>query len=333
MTYTSRLLLRIVIALALLGSLSTPIYAAGGASFSLRPVHYDPAIPATQSYFIIQAENGLTYQNEVRVTNTGDAAGTAHLYAVDATTGANSGPVYLASTDPRTDVGAWISLDQHELTLEPGESRIVKFTMIVPRDARPGQHLGGLVSENAQLETQAQTGALQVSLQHRMVAAVQVILPGPVVEQLAVTDVNTTVEAGFQLLRIGLRNDGTEMVKPAGTVEIVDAHGQTVQKLKLQLESILPQNEIQYPISIERQALAAGDYQARVAISYGKQGITHANTAFTVSSTQVAQLYEAQQQALPPSVAAASTPVSYLPWILSGVLLVVLFGTLIFRRK
>jgi hypothetical protein len=333
MNHISRSLASLILALVLLGPWSAITHAAGGASFSLRPVRYDPAVPATQSYFIIRAENGQSFQDEVRVSNTGDAAGTARLYPVDAATGANSGLVYLSSADPRTDVGAWITLDQDELTLGPGENRIVKFTVTIPRDARPGQHLGGLVAENAQTEVQPQQGALQVNFQRRMVTAVQVNLPGASVEKLAITGVTSEVAAGYQVLRIGLRNEGTELVKPVGTVQVADARGQTVQNLKLTLQSILPHNEIKYPVAIERQVLAPGDYHALVAITYGKQGVVSYETTFTVSTAQVAQIYEAQGQQLAPGVAPVSGLASYLPWVLIGVLSAVVLGMLVFRRR
>ena len=75
------------------------------ASFALRPVKYDPALPETKSYFVLDTTPGATIADRVRVTNVGTAAGTLKLYAVDGTTGKTSGTVYENSTAPRRDVG------------------------------------------------------------------------------------------------------------------------------------------------------------------------------------------------------------------------------------
>ncbi|PLS78247.1 MAG: hypothetical protein CYG59_19565 [Chloroflexi bacterium] len=270
------------------------------AVFSLQPVRYDPERPATQSYFIYDAHSGQRFTDEVRIRNTGTHAGTARLYPVDATTGQNSGPVYLSQADPRHDVGAWMKLEQTEVSLGPGEERIIRFTVAVPPDARPGQHLGALVAEDIKLKQGNTQGALQINLQRRMALAVQVNLPGPVVEKLVLTNVESAVQQGYQLLLLGLRNDGSEMVKATGTLRVTDAAGQEVQQLALTLDSLLPETEIDYPVPVATQALAAGDYHAVVDLTYGKQGTVHYETTFTITSQQVAQVYTAAGQQLPP---------------------------------
>lgn len=79
--------------------------------------------------------------------NTGDEAGSVRLYAVDAATGQNSGAVYLDAEAPRTNVGAWISLEHDTMLLAPGEERTIGFTVVVPATAQPGDHLGALVAQ------------------------------------------------------------------------------------------------------------------------------------------------------------------------------------------
>ena len=122
--------------------LATPADAAGGqASFAVKPVLFDPALPATKSYFILRAKPGDVISDKVTVVNTGKSSGTAYLYAVDATTGQTSGAVYLSRQSPRHDVGRWTRLARAQVTLAPGASTIVPFTIRVPAGARPGDHL------------------------------------------------------------------------------------------------------------------------------------------------------------------------------------------------
>src|SRR5436305_13555490 len=79
-------------------------------SFALRPLKYDPALPATKSYFVLDTQPGATITDKIRVSNVGNRAGRLKLYAVDATTGQTSGTVYKNGTAPRRDAGAWIRL-------------------------------------------------------------------------------------------------------------------------------------------------------------------------------------------------------------------------------
>src|SRR5579859_6713384 len=95
--------------------------ASGQASFALKPLLYDPALPATRSYFVLQVRPGDVIADKVRLVNTGGVSGTAFLYPVDATTGQTSGAVYLSSQSPRRDVGAWVRLSRSKVTLGPGK--------------------------------------------------------------------------------------------------------------------------------------------------------------------------------------------------------------------
>ena len=147
-------------------------------------------ISLTKSYFIIDSKPGTVVKSSVRVTNTGNISGTVDLYPVDASTAQTSGAVYLSKNDPRNDVGAWITLGMHQVTLNPGQSQDVPFQVIIPGNARSGQHLGGIVAENSapeQTDTKTQNvtiGTFQVKVNTLTIVAIQVNLPGAPVEQL-----------------------------------------------------------------------------------------------------------------------------------------------------
>jgi hypothetical protein len=254
-------------------------------------------VSASSSYTILDGQPGAVIQSAVKVQNQGTAPGTVRLYPVDATTGQTSGAVYLAEADPRTDVGAWIAIDGAPLTLNPGESRTVPFTVTVPASPRPGQHLGGIVAEDTQVKTAAVTNDATANIKTRTVMAVQVNLPGPTVEKLAVTGVTGGGESGRQQLLLGLRNEGTTMVAPTGTLVVMNAGGQEVQHLPLTLDKILPGTAIQYPVAVQTTALDAGQYQASVTLTYGQSGATRYTAPLTITPAQVAQAFPTGSQA------------------------------------
>src|SRR6266567_6291109 len=150
-------------------------YASGGeAIYSLLPVHYDPAIPATKSYFIFDMHPGAMLESSVRITNGGTAMGTASLVAVDATTGKTSGTVFSSATGKQQKAGTWISLSVHSVTLAPGESRVIPFPVVVPSDAGPGQHVGGLVATSPIHKMAGNKTPLHINIQQLSGIAVQV---------------------------------------------------------------------------------------------------------------------------------------------------------------
>src|SRR6266704_1801639 len=281
-TGTLLLMLSVVSSVLLLAATGSSLaYAAsGGASFSLQPVTYDPHNPVTQSYFIFDSKPGIVIKNRVRVTNSGTAKGTVGLYAVDATTGQTNGAVYLNRDDPRQDVGAWVTLGVQQLTLTPGQSKIVPFQVTIPGTIRPGQHLGGIVAENLTQQSSAQTNknsTFQINVKSLTIVAVQVNLPGIPVEQMAASGVQAGGQNGYQQLLVGLSNTGTVMLKPSGSLQVSDAQGQVLKNIALKLDTFLPQTSIKYPVTITGQGLGPGNYQAALTLMYGQGAALYDN--------------------------------------------------------
>jgi len=277
---------------------------ADGPTFSLRPAHSDPARPATKGYFISDAAPGRAIEDEVVVRNSGTVAGTVRLFAVDAMTGQNGGSDFPSEADPRRDVGNWICIGRTELTLQPDEEQTVAFTITIPDDATAGQHLGGLVALDTVIK-QGNPGTLRIDTQTRMVTAVQVNLPGPTIEQMTVGGVSVSGPEGTQVIWLDLRNDGNTMVKPVGTLIVTDATGAKVQDLPLKLDTFVPHTAIPYPVAVQKRALGAGRYHAKVELTYGTSGVTSYEGDFSITAAQVAQVFPSAAPALaPPPVAA-----------------------------
>jgi hypothetical protein len=281
----------LVIAAAFTASATAaPTAVAAGPRFSIRPVTYDPAVPATQSYFIFDTEPGTVAHSALKVANVGDAPGTVLLYAVDATTGQTSGTVYRSRSARRVDVGAWLRLASSRLRLAAGETRVVPFEFSVPRHVRPGQHVGGIVAENATRPTAGTAGSqdagssFTIRFRFLSIVAVVVNLPGPMIEHVAVTGVSADHVPSYQRLRIRLHNKGNMLERPIATLTVTDSRGRRVLRRWIKLDTILPQTAIAYPIYLRRKRLAVGEYRASVQLRYGHNRRTHFTGSFRVGS-------------------------------------------------
>lgn len=303
-----------------------------GAAFTVGPARYDPDRPATRSYFVYDVEPGRSFHDELRVINTGDQPGVVRLYPVDATTGQNSGPVYLQADAQRRDVGGWITLDVRELRLEPGEEQLAGFSVAVPAGARAGEHLGGIVAEGATVTSASAESNFAVDLRIRSVVAVQVNLPGPRVDKLGAAGLSTAVRNGLQVVVVSLRNEGTHLAKGAGSVAIFAASGEQVALVPLRFDSILPGDMLNLQAPVPGQALGVGRYRAALTLTADGQGEpTMLTSHFDVTPAQVETIYAAQPQ-LPP--APAPTQLGWggrLPLICGAISLI--FFTLYLARR
>jgi hypothetical protein len=299
----------------------------GTAAFSIRPAAPHSTTAAAVPYFVLSLKPGASVQSTVRVTNTGTARGNVALYPVDATTGQTSGIVYLSHRAPRSDVGAWMTVTAPQLTLNPGQSQTVAFTVVVPSGVRPGQHVGGLVAENLAVQS-ASNNNVQISIQHLSIVAVQVNVPGLQSQHLEATSIQAGGAHNYQILFVTLHNVGTQMMKPSGTLQVTDMAGHSLKKEKLTLDTLLPQTTIDYPVYLDGQALGPGHYKAVLSLTYGDPQQTLQRTFdFKITAADLIQVFGNRSPNTPPvSAAAGSNGVLSILAIAGAVALLLLVG-------
>jgi hypothetical protein len=313
-------------ALALAAS-TAPAALAAGASFALRPVKYDPKIPASASYFIFRVAGGEAIQSEVSVVNTGTQAGTAFLYPVDATTGQTSGTVYLARTSKRRDVGRWVKLGLSRVTLGPGESRVVRFVLHVPRGARRGDHVGGIVAENAELQTSGRVasgkrkGGFQIRVRQLTIVGVEVQLPGGKA-RLKIGAVRAGGQDHHQAVLVRLKNVGGVLLKPTGRLS-VRRGGKVVKRVRLSLDSVLAGTRIDYPAYLAGKPLSPGTYRVHIWLAYGRHGRVTADRTLKIGTRDIVQVYGAKADGFQPQRTSKGT---LLPWLMAFTALLVATG-------
>jgi hypothetical protein len=270
---------------------------ARGPTFTLKALDVAPGAP----YFVFDSRPGASVGAAVRVENEGDRPGTVRLYAVDAVTGETTGAVYRSREDPRRDVGAWTSMPVHQLRLAPGQSRVVTFSVKVPAGAGAGQHLGGIVAENAALRKtnsrKAGKGTFRINIRNLSILAVQVNLPGTPVEKLRLHGVKPGPAEGFQTLLIGMRNEGNQLVKGTGSVIVSGQGGEQLKQSKFNVDTFVPRTAIEYPFPVPGEALSAGRYRAAITVKYGHGHVARLTTWFTISDKQVEQVFGSNSHA------------------------------------
>jgi hypothetical protein len=164
-------------------------------SFGVAPANAHQ--PDGQAQFSFGVTPGAVLHDHVAVLNYSSIPLTLALYAADAVTTANGGfGLTPAGTRP-TDVAAWITLRPGSATVRvpartahaPG-SDIVAFTVHVPANATPGDHVGGIL---ASLRTVGHNSSGQsVVLDQRVGSRVFVRVAGTLAPSLTITGLHTS---------------------------------------------------------------------------------------------------------------------------------------------
>jgi len=152
-------------------------------------------IDAKRSRFSYQLDAGQTVSDKYFVQNNGSVEQNVAVYATDAFNSDDGGFALLDSSATPIDVGAWITFDggvsRVELTLAPGQSEIVGFTVNVPAEATPGDHVGGIV-------VSAQSaGDGQVVLDRRIATRLYARVQGDLTPLLAISSIDAQYTGDF----------------------------------------------------------------------------------------------------------------------------------------
>jgi hypothetical protein len=279
-------------------------------------------VPPRPGFFVLDARPGARLSGRVKVTNTG-SAGTVLLTGVDATTGATTGAVYRSRREPRVGVGRWVHVSTPKVAIGAGQAKLVPFQVTVPADANPGQHLGGIVAEalspTFRHTTKRGKRSFTVKIKELSVVAVEVKLPGPVFQKMAITGIWTGTQAGRQTIDLGLANTGNVFLTGSGSLVVSAVGGRAVLRQSFKLDTFVPGTRIADPLVVAKRTLPAGQYRGTVRLTYGRGRRLVRTLRFSIGSGQLAHLASVNQPPAPPS-----RPSSPLLLIVAGLGLVLL---------
>ncbi len=134
--------------LAVLGTGAGPAVAADGdVSWAVRTASND--FGSGRANYGYTVNPGGRVEDALVVVNHGTTPLRLAVYAADAFTD-EAGRLDLVAEDAKsTRVGAWVRTDRPDVTVRPGGSVKVPFTLTVPHDAAPGDYMGGIVTSPA----------------------------------------------------------------------------------------------------------------------------------------------------------------------------------------
>jgi len=236
-------------------------------TFGVRPADGNDLDP-----FRFEIDAGAQAQATLIVTNGGEAAVELQSGAADIETRVNGGYQVVADDTAAPGNAAWLSIDTDPYLLEPGKEIDLALEITVPEGTPPGEYMAAVTTQTTESAPIEGTSTFrQIS---RKINAVVITVPGPVQAAFELGDPSLLTEDGGTTLIVPVHNTGNVRVKPAGTITISDANGDTVAKLDIAMDSVYAWDStvIQQPLSA---SLPPGDYTLSVDLTDQSTG-THA---------------------------------------------------------
>lgn len=187
------------------------------------PAHPNPAIKYSESWFIYSLDLGESKEDAILLINSSPIEQGIKLYAVDSVA-SNQGNFALEDElDSRDGIGAWIKLSQSFVTLAPGETREIPFTISIPDNVDVGEHSGGIIIQKAQAgEISSDSGT--ASIVTRVGIRVYETVPGVIVKNIELLDFSVqedrTSKTPFYNISLVAKNTSNISLKPQVNVHI-----------------------------------------------------------------------------------------------------------------
>ncbi|MEE6295382.1 COG1470 family protein [Georgenia wangjunii] len=177
-----------------------------------------------------ELDPGETVEDRFAVHNVGDEEVTFQLTAADGFYTRTGRFDILAGDQESVAAGTWISLPE-SVTIGPGETEVIDFSVTVPERAEPGDHAAGITA--SVLSVQSAEDGTSVGVESRIGFRVLTRVTGEITPAASVQNVNGEYDLSWNPLRPGettvtfeVVNEGNTRLLAEGTVS---AGGQNVE--------------------------------------------------------------------------------------------------------
>lgn len=158
-----------------------PASAADDVSWAVRTA--SNGFGADRQNFNYTLDPGGSLNDALVVVNHGDKPLKLAVSAADGFT-TDAGQLDLETADKLpVEVGTWLRAGRNAITVKPGSSVEVPFTLKLPDNATPGDHMGGIITSLTQTDTKA-----GINVDRRLAIRVKVRVGGELKPALAVED-------------------------------------------------------------------------------------------------------------------------------------------------
>ena len=221
--------------------------------------------------FNLQLIPGKTSVDSVTVANISSTPQDFLLYAADAFNTPGGGLSLTRRVDQVQGIGSWIRLSHSAVSVPAHRQSVIPFLVVVPANASPGDHLGGIVAEQAS-GTPSSAGNVPVNVVQAVGVRVYGRVGGSLKPHLRVTPpwlaVTDTVGSLFgknveATVSFRVVNDGNVVLTPRALVKVSGTLG-TATSHAYDLGPLLPGSDI-----VVRHAIgirAKGELQTRATV-------------------------------------------------------------------
>ncbi len=166
--------------------------------------------------FELQAEPGSEYTNAVQVQNNGTEAVRLRAYVEDWHLDQEGTPLFEPAGTTLASAAPWISFAPRDFLVEPGQTQVVRFTVLVPERAVAHGFRAALLLESVPLNRAKSTGRL-MHVRGRVACMLYITVGRPALSA-EITSLSVVTKGDRPCLRMRVHNTGDAHFRLAGDV-------------------------------------------------------------------------------------------------------------------
>jgi hypothetical protein len=212
---------------------------------------------------------GETYRGSIEIKNSGDTVEDVIVYQTDYRFTFDGQNHYGDPAENPRSNAAWLTFSPRQLTIQPGATGTVYYTITVPNDAAlSGTYWSMLMVEEAPTSRseQKENG---IFVQMKMRYGVQIIthMGTSGRRDVEFLDARLLQEQDKQVFQLDVRNAGDRSFRPDIQTQIFGTDGDRVVTLQSESKRLLPETSARYRFDLSK--LNPDDYEALVIVDCG----------------------------------------------------------------
>jgi len=220
---------------------------------------------------------GQTFNSKIKLTNLSSENKTFYVIIRDIKTLSDQGSPIFAAEGESTgfEISSWIKITDKSVNLGAGQTKEIPFAIVVPLNAPPGGHFGGIFVTLA--PKRPETIGIGTGIGYQVGTIINFRVSGEIIEEArlrgfsADKSVYTRPKANFS---VKIENLGNVLVRPHGILEIIDPLGrqETILNVNEETAAVFPKTIREFKILWESDKLLFGPYKAMLSLTYGEEG-------------------------------------------------------------
>lgn len=190
-----------------------------------------------------------------------DQTYTLKLYPVDAIQGTDGASAFKLQDKEQVHIGTWITLNNEEILIEPGETKYIPYRIDIPENSTPGTFQGGLIAE--MYDKNLPNSEKQIKIVTRFIEPIFVSIPGRKKIEYNLETFSYNHNNGKPEFQIKFSNSGNVFLKGEIDIAVEGTLLSTPYQATLNQPSILQHETLEKKFSYEKAPLF-GQYKAKI---------------------------------------------------------------------